>query len=91
MNPEIMLFDEPKCLRSRNGWRSIRINERINFFRYDNGMTMVIVTHEMAFAREIANRIIFMDEGSILEEGTPETIFNNPKNSRTKEFLSKVL
>ena len=55
------------------------------------GMTMVVVTHEMGFAKEIANRIIFMDEGKILEEGTPQEIFNNPKNRRTKDFLSKVL
>ncbi len=54
-------------------------------------MTMVVVTHEMGFAREFADRVIFMDEGKIVEEGTPEEIFNNPKNDRTREFLSKVL
>ncbi|MDV5113616.1 hypothetical protein R2Q93_00085 [Clostridium perfringens] len=56
-----------------------------------DGMTMVVVTHEMGFAREVGDRILFMDEGRIIEEGTPEDIFQNPKNSRTKDFLSKVL
>ena len=55
------------------------------------GMTMVVVTHEMAFAREVASRVIFMDDGKIIEEGTPSEIFDNPQNERTKEFLSKVL
>jgi len=57
----------------------------------DEGMTMVIVTHEMSFAREVATRVLFMDEGKILEEGAPENIFNSPQNTRLKEFLSKVL
>ena len=57
----------------------------------NEGMTMVVVTHEMGFAREVADRVIFMDEGVVLEEGTPEEIFDNPKMPRTKEFLSKVL
>ena len=56
-----------------------------------NGMTMVVVTHEMGFAREVGDRILFMDEGRILEEGTPEAVFNNPQNPRTIDFLSKVL
>ncbi|MGA7878207.1 MAG: glutamine ABC transporter ATP-binding protein GlnQ, partial [Desulfoferrobacter sp.] len=55
------------------------------------GMTMVVVTHEMGFAREVADRVIFMDEGVIVEENTPEEIFSNPQNERTKSFLSKVL
>ncbi len=55
------------------------------------GMTMVVVTHEMGFAREVGDRILFMDEGKILEEGTPDELFGNPKNSRTIDFLSKVL
>jgi len=55
------------------------------------GMTMVIVTHEMGFAREVADRVLFMDEGLIVEQGTPEEIFGNPQNERTKNFLSKVL
>ena len=56
-----------------------------------DGMTMVVVTHEMGFAKEVGDRILFMDDGRIIEEGTPEEIFQNPKNSRTKDFLSKVL
>ena len=55
------------------------------------GMTMVVVTHEMGFAREVADRIIFMAEGKIVEEGTPEEVFSNPQNARTKDFLNKVL
>ena len=55
------------------------------------GMTMVVVTHEMGFAREVASRVIFMDEGKILEEGKPNEIFENPQNPRTKDFLSKVI
>jgi ABC-type polar amino acid transport system ATPase subunit len=55
------------------------------------GMTMVVVTHEMGFAREVADRVLFMDEGVIVEEGTPEQIFSNPQNARTKDFLNKVL
>ena len=55
-----------------------------------SGMTMAVVTHEMGFAREVSDRVIFMDGGNIVEEGTPEEIFNNPKNERTKSFLSKV-
>jgi len=56
-----------------------------------DGMTMVVVTHEMGFAKEVANRVIFMDEGVIVEQGTPDEIFNNPKNQRTQDFLAKVL
>ena len=56
-----------------------------------DGMTMVVVTHEMGFAREVANRVLFMADGQILEEGTPEQIFRNPQNPRTKDFLNKVL
>ena len=55
------------------------------------GMTMVVVTHEMGFAKEVGDRILFMDQGKILEEGTPEEVFQNPQNPRTKDFLSKVL
>jgi len=56
-----------------------------------DGMTMVVVTHEMGFAREVADRVLFMDEGVIVEEGTPDEIFSNPQNPRTKDFLNKVL
>ena len=58
---------------------------------YESGMTMVVVTHEMGFAREISDRVIFMDDGIIAEQGSPNEIFGNPRNPRTKEFLSKVL
>ncbi len=57
----------------------------------DKGLTMVVVTHEMQFAREVADRVVFMDQGVIAEEGSPEEIFNNPKEERTKEFLSRIL
>ena len=57
----------------------------------DDGMTMVVVTHEMGFAREVANRVLFMDAGEVIEQGTPEEIFGNPQNPRTQSFLSKVL
>ena len=57
----------------------------------DDGMTMVVVTHEMGFAREVGNRILFMDEGSIVEQGSPDELFNNPQTPRAKDFLSKVL
>ena len=57
----------------------------------NDGMTMAVVTHELGFAREVATRVLFMDEGTIMEQGTPEQIFNDPQNERTKEFLSKVL
>ena len=68
--------------------------DTVNWFMENaekENITMIIVTHEMGFAREVADRVIFMDEGVVLEEGTPEEIFDNPKMSRTKEFLSKVL
>lgn len=55
------------------------------------GMTMVVVTHEMGFAREVSDRVVFMDQGSIMEEGTPQELFNNPRNDRTKLFLSQIL
>ena len=88
MNPEVMLFDEPTSALDPE-----MVGEVLQLMRElaNEGMTMVVVTHEMAFAKEIANRVIFMDEGVIAEEGTPEEVFNYPKNERTKEFLSKVL
>jgi polar amino acid transport system ATP-binding protein len=83
-----MLFDEPTSALDPE-----MVGEVLSLMKElaDEGMTMVVVTHEMGFAREISNRIIFMDGGVILEEGTPEEIFDHPKNERTKEFLSKVL
>jgi polar amino acid transport system ATP-binding protein len=88
MDPEIMLFDEPTSALDPE-----MVGEVLNVMKQlaEEGMTMVVVTHEMGFAREVGDRILFMDEGIIAEEGTPEEIFNNPKKERTKSFLSKVL
>lgn len=87
MNPEVMLFDEPtSALDPELVGEVLELMKELATL----GMTMVVVTHEMGFAREFADRVIFMDEGKIVEEGNPEEIFNNPKNDRTKEFLSKV-
>jgi len=88
MNPKVILFDEPTSALDPE-----MVGEVLELIKQlaNEGMTMVIVTHEMGFAREVATRVLFMDEGRILEENTPEEIFTNPKNSRTKEFLSKVL
>ncbi len=88
MNPKVILFDEPTSALDPE-----MVGEVLDLIKQlaKEGMTMVIVTHEMGFAREVATRILFMDEGRILEENTPEEIFNNPKHPRTKEFLSKVL
>ena len=88
MNPEVMLFDEPtSALDPEMVGEVLQLMTELA----NEGMTMVVVTHEMGFAKEIANRVIFMDEGIIAEEGTPDEVFNHPKNERTKEFLSKVL
>lgn len=88
MNPEVMLFDEPtSALDPEMVGEVLELMKELATL----GMTMVVVTHEMGFAREFADRVIYMDEGKIVEEGTPEEIFNNPKNDRTREFLSKVL
>lgn len=88
MKPDIMLFDEPTSALDPEMVKEVLIviKELV-----DEGMTMAIVTHEMGFAREIADRILFMDEGRIIEEGSPKKIFENPENERTKLFLSKVL
>jgi len=88
MNPKVMLFDEPTSALDPE-----MVGEVLDLIKQlaEEGMTLVIVTHEMGFAREIATRVLFMDEGRILEENTPEQIFSNPQNPRTKEFLSKVL
>lgn len=88
MKPEIMLFDEPTSALDPELVREVL--EVIKSLAHE-GMTMLIVTHEIGFAREVANRIIFMDNGEILEDNTPENIFNNPANDRTKNFLNKVL
>ena len=88
MEPDVMLFDEPTSALDPE-----MVGEVLNVMKElaNEGMTMVVVTHEMGFAREVGDRIIFMDGGNIVEEGTPQEIFSNPKNKRTIEFLSKVL
>ncbi len=88
MNPDIMLFDEPTSALDPE-----MVGEVLNVMKSlaAEGMTMVIVTHEMGFAREVADRIIFMDGGYIVEEGTPEEVIGNPKEPRTIDFLNKVL
>lgn len=88
MNPELLLFDEPtSALDPELVGEVLRVMKELA----EEGMTMVVVTHEMGFAREVANRVIFMEGGYIVEEGTPEEIFGNPKNERTREFLARVL
>lgn len=88
MQPKVMLFDEPtSALDPEMVGEVLSVMKDLAL----EGMTMVVVTHEMGFAREVGDRVIFMDEGQIIEEGTPEEIFNNPKNPRTQSFLSKVL
>lgn len=88
MYPKIMLFDEPtSALDPELVGDVLDVMKKLA----NDGMTMLVVTHEMDFAREVADRIIYMDDGKIVEEGTPEEIFNNPTNDRTKEFLSRIL
>jgi arginine/lysine/histidine transport system ATP-binding protein len=88
MEPDVMLFDEPTSALDPE-----MVGEVLSVMKdlAKEGMTMIVVTHEMGFAREVGDRIIFMDGGNIVEQGTPEEIFDSPKNSRTKDFLSKVL
>ena len=88
MNPEVMLFDEPTSALDPE-----MVGEVLSLMHElaDEGMTMVVVTHEMGFAKEVANRVLFMDEGVIIEQNTPEAIFEDPQDSRAKDFLSKVL
>ena len=88
MEPEVMLFDEPTSALDPE-----MVGEVLNVMKAlaENGMTMVIVTHEMGFAREVGTRVLFIDEGVIKEENTPQEFFANPQNPRLKEFLSKVL
>ena len=88
MEPEVMLFDEPTSALDPE-----MVGEVLNVMKTlaKEGMTMVVVTHEMGFAKEVGDRILFMDGGVIVEQGKPEEIFTNPKNSRTIDFLSKVL
>ena len=88
MNPEVMLFDEPTSALDPE-----MVGEVLDVMKSlaKEGMTMVVVTHEMGFAREVGDRVLFMDEGLVLEEGTPDQIFNHSQNPRTQEFLSKLL
>jgi len=88
MNPKVMLFDEPTSALDPE-----MVGEVLDVMKQlaDEGMTMVVVTHEMGFAREVGSRIFFMDGGRITEQGTPDEVFGNPKNARLKEFLSKVI
>ena len=88
MSPDVMLFDEPTSALDPE-----MVGEVLNVMKglAGEGMTMVVVTHEMGFAREVGDRILFMDDGKIVEEGRPKDIFSSPKNPRTKDFLSKVL
>ena len=88
MEPEVMLFDEPTSALDPE-----MVGEVLNVMKKlaEEGMTMVIVTHEMGFAREVADRVLFIDQGVVMEQGTPEELFGSPKNERTKSFLSKVL
>lgn len=88
MDPEIMLFDEPTSALDPE-----MVGEVLDVMKdlARSGMTMVIVTHEMGFAREVASRVLFIDQGVVMESGTPEQIFNDPQNERTRNFLSKVL
>lgn len=88
MEPDVMLFDEPTSALDPE-----MVGEVLSVMKSlaNDGMTMIIVTHEMGFAKEVGDRILFMDEGNIVESGSPEEIFDNPKNQRTISFLSKVL
>ena len=88
MEPDVMLFDEPTSALDPE-----MVGEVLSVMKdlAKEGMTMVVVTHEMGFAREVGDRILFMDEGNIVEQGTPEQIFSNPQNPRTKEFLEAIL
>ncbi|MER3123741.1 ATP-binding cassette domain-containing protein, partial [Bacillus altitudinis] len=88
MKPDVMLFDEPTSALDPE-----MVKEVLDVMKElaNEGMTMAVVTHEIGFAKEVANKVIFMDEGYVLEEGSPQIIFNNPKNIRTKQFLDKVL
>ena len=88
MQPAIMLFDEPTSALDPE-----MVGEVLSVMQTlaEEGMTMVVVSHEMGFARRVAHRVLFMDEGMLVEEGTPEAIFDNPREERTLRFLSKVL
>ena len=88
MHPKVMLFDEPTSALDPE-----MVGEVLNVMKElaEDGMTMVVVTHEMNFAKEVANRVLFVDEGRILEENEPYAFFSNPQHARTQDFLSKIL
>ena len=88
MNPDVMLFDEPTSALDPE-----MVGEVLNVMKRlaEDGMTMIVVTHEMGFAREVADRVLFMCDGLLGEEGTPEQIFTNPQSDRTKQFLQSIL
>ena len=88
MEPDVILFDEPtSALDPEMVGEVLKVMKELA----ETGLTMLVVTHEMGFAKEVADRVIFVDDGKIVENGTPENVFNNPTNERTKEFLAKVL
>ena len=86
MNPDIILFDEPTSALDPE-----MVGEVLNVMKNlaNDGMTMIVVTHEMAFARDVADRVLFMHEGVILEQGTPEALFSDPQHQQTKDFLAR--
>ena len=88
MQPDVMLFDEPTSALDPE-----MVGEVLDVMKAlaTDGMTMAVVTHEMGFAREVADRVLFIDQGIIMEEGTPEEVFSNPKSPRLKDFLGKVI
>ena len=88
MQPRIMLFDEPTSALDPEMVKEVL---EVMISLAEEGMTMICVTHEMGFARQVANRVIFMDQGQIIEENEPETFFSNPRHERTKLFLSQIL
>ncbi|MBP6407278.1 MAG: amino acid ABC transporter ATP-binding protein, partial [Fusobacteriaceae bacterium] len=89
MKPQIMLFDEPtSALDPEMVGEVLQVMKNL---AVKHGMTMIVVTHEMGFAREVCDKVVFMADGRIVEEGKPQDIFDNPQNERTKEFLSKIL
>ena len=88
MDPEILLFDEPTSALDPE-----MVGDVLDVMKQlaREGLTMIVVTHEMGFAKDVASRVVFMDKGVIVEEGPPEQVFKNPKNERTREFLSRYL
>lgn len=88
MNPDIMLFDEPTSALDPEMVEEV-LNIMVELAK--EGRTMIVVTHEMEFARDVSSKVIFVDKGIIAEEGSPQEIFNNPKEDRTKEFLKRIL